>query len=500
MWRKVLIIVFLGIIIQSSCAQVFERINSDLKGVMEPLATWISSDSSLRPEAFLSGEYYYKDQQVLISQMAKSNNQNKFYQAKSPFPALYRGSVAAADYDKDGDDDVMMSGFNQDGALFIRLFRREDNNRYVQVNELFTPVSDGSIEFGDFDHDEDLDILITGKEFNNALSTRIYRNDRGIFTDINNDIPGIYNGNATWADMDNDNDLDVLITGDQGKKPFTSIYRNDKGKFVHLGAQIIDLKNSAGVWGDLDNDGDMDILLSGEDEQGMPVCVAYKNEANTYFKQMQVAMRPLKNCTIDLGDYDHDGDLDVVMTGESLERSYTLVYQNNLNFVFESVISGIPGVSAGTALWGDYDLDGDLDLLVAGLTICYDFVGQIYRNNINPVIEEETEDIFIEAPIANMQNGPYYYYVFSSCYCDPTGGNNIDYHVYVSNVHLQKVRYELNYDFNNLLIKQVPNWASADRGYRTSNGFGTKKEAEEARLQLIESYKASDYEVHFINW
>ncbi len=500
MLRKVLFALLLILSLLPVRGQVFERINTDMKGVMEPLAAWISSDDGIRPEAFLSGEYYYKDKQVLVSQLAKSNNQHKFYQATSPFPALYRGAVAAADYDKDGDDDVIMTGVTKEGSLLIRLFRREDNNRYTQVRELFTPVSDGSIEWGDFDNDEDLDLLIAGKEFNNGLSTRIYRNDKGIFTDISTGIPGIYNGNATWADMDKDKDLDVLITGDAGKRPFTAIYRNDKGKFVKLAANLINLKNSAAVWGDLDSDGDLDILLSGEDDKGFPVCVAYRNEANTYFKQMEVAMRPLKNCTIDLGDFDHDGDPDVVMTGESLERSYTLVYQNNGNFMFESVISGIPGVNAGTALWGDYDMDGDLDLLVAGLTICYDFVGQIYRNNLNPVIEDDTEDIFIEAPITNLNNGPFYYYVFSSCYCDPLGGDSIDYHVYVSNIHLQNQRYELNYDFNDLLIKQVPNWAHTDRGYRTSNGFATKREAEEARLQLIESYRSSDYHVHYINW
>ena len=102
--------------------------------------------------------------------------------------------------------------------------------------------------------------------------------------------------------------------------------------------------------------------------------------------------------------------------------------------------------------------------------------------------------------MANAKRGPYYYYVFSSCYCDPTGGQDIDYHVYVSNIHLQNRLYELNNTFNDLLIKQVPNWGNTDKGYRNSNGFVTKKEAEDARLQLIESYKASNYEVHHINW
>ncbi|OFY49704.1 MAG: hypothetical protein A2W85_07525 [Bacteroidetes bacterium GWF2_41_31] len=500
MWKKVLISILFSASLLSLQAQVFKLVKTDMKGVMEPVATWISAGDELFPEAFLSGEYYLKDQQMLISQWTKPQNKTKLVQLTSPFPALYRGAVAAADYDKDGDEDVILTGITKENSLFIRLFRQEDDHRFTPINELFTPVTDGSVEWGDYDHDGDLDLLIAGKESSNQLSTRIYRNDQGIFTDINLDLPGIYHGNATWGDLDKDGDLDILITGSTGNKPITAVYRNDKGKYIRLAVQLIALKNSAAVWGDLDNDNDLDILLSGEDGKGMPVCVAYRNEASTYFKQMPVAMRPLMSCTIDLGDFDRDGDLDVVMTGESLERSYTLVYQNNQGFNFQQVISSIPGVSAGTALWGDFDLDGDLDLLVAGLTICYDFVGQIYRNNLNPTIVDENEDLFIEAPIPQTNNGPFYYYVFSSCYCDPSGGDNIAYHLYVSNVHLLGEKYELNYKFNDLLLKEVPNWGEADRGFRTSNGHVTKKEAEAARKQLIESYKDTHFEVHYLNW
>ncbi len=500
MLKRIFLIFALSVLIFSINAQIFEPVKSDLQGVMEPLAAWVSLDESIRPQAFLAGEYFQNDRQMLISQYVKAHNKGNFYNTTSSFPALYRGAVAVADYDKDGDDDIIMTGINRENMVLIRLFRQEDNGRFAQINELFTPVTDGSIEWGDFDNDEDLDLLITGKEFNNALSTRIYRNDAGIFTDISTDIPGVYNGNATWADFDNDKDLDVLITGDAGIRPLTAIYRNDNGKFVHLAAHLAPLKNSACAWGDFDRDGDQDILLSGEDAKGYPVVFAYRNESNTYFSQLQVAMRPLKNCTIDLGDFDHDGDPDVVMTGESLERSYTLIYQNKGNFVFDPVITSIPGLASGTAIWGDYDLDGDQDLLVAGITICFDFVGQIYRNNLNPVIEQEEESLFIEAPITNLSRGPYYYYVFSSCYCDPSGGDDIDYHLYVSNVHLQNQRYELNYKFNDLLLKEVPNWGEADRGYRTSNGFATKNEAEKARKQLIESYRVTNYKVHHLDW
>ena len=89
---------------------------------------------------------------------------------------------------------------------------------------------------------------------------------------------------------------------------------------------------------------------------------------------------------------------------------------------------------------------------------------------------------------------------FILAFCDPEGGNNNAYHMYVSNVHKQTERYQLNYKFNDLLIKKVPNWGKTDRGYRTSNGFKTKTEAEASRKQVIESYSSTNFKIHELNW
>ena len=163
-------------------------------------------------------------------------------------------------------------------------------------------------------------------------------------------------------------------------------------------------------------------------------------------------------------------------------------------------MAGLPELAKVMLAGGDYDGDGDMDILLSGVTICYEFIGTIYKNTTDPPTQDLSNNIFINAPIADMDYGPFYYYVFSSCYCDPTGGDDIGYHMYVSNIHLQDKRYELNYKFNELLINEVPNWGKTDRGYRTSNGFENKREAEESRKQVIESYKATGFIIHEINW
>ncbi len=479
-------------------AQVFTKIHTGFKGVMQPVMSWLDVNNNNYTGIFLDGDYYVNDKHFVISQLSTSQQNQRFALLHSPFPALYRGDAAAADYDKDGDEDIVMAGLNVFNRPVMQLYRNDGHGHFTLIPQSFTPLSDGSVEWGDFDHDGDLDILVTGKRYDNKLVTTIYRNDNGVFTEYPIQVPGVYNGVARWGDFDHNGDLDILITGNNGKGPFTAIYINEKGKYYLLKQAFVQLKNSDAQWADFDGDGDLDFIISGEDKDGFPDCRIYSNEQNGVFINIPVSIRSLKSCSIDVADYDHDGDPDIVMTGESMERPYTEVYENEPGFNFKRIVTGIPGVSNGKALWGDFDHDGDMDLLVAGITVCYNFIGQVYRNNLNPkAAKTKTNTI---QPIPNYNHGPYYYYVFSSCYCDPAGGNNPKYHLYISNIHKEKSAYNLNYKFNELLIKNVPDWGKSDRGHRTSNAFVTKKEAEISRMQVIESYKATGFEVHFLNW
>jgi hypothetical protein len=481
----------------SGKAQVFSPLHTGFHGVMQPVMGWIDVYHSHHPEAFVSGDYYVKDKHFVLSQLAAPLKRGPDI-VPSPFPALYRGDAAVADYNHDGKEDMVITGLNRYGQPVMKLLRNDGRGHFTSVPEPFTPLSDGSVEWGDYDHDGDPDILVTGKRFDNRLATFIYRNDNGNFTEVPVHVPGVFHGVARWGDFDHDGDLDILITGNNGSGPFTALYENMKGRYFPVRVALVPLQNSDARWGDLDGDGDLDFIISGEDSEGYPYCTIYSNKQNGSFSAVPVSIRPLKSCSIDLGDYDHDGDLDIVMTGESMERSYTEVYENRLAFDFQKIVTGIPGVSNGKARWGDYDHDGDLDLLVSGVTICYDVITRIYRNNLNTKVITEKSTALSAIPV--YRRGPFYYYVFSSCFCDPKGGDHPRYHLYISNIHKEKRAYDLNYQFNHLLIKTVPNWGKVDRGHRTSNAFVSLQQAETSRKQVIESYQAAGFQVHYLNW
>ena len=116
-----------------------------------------------------------------------------------------------------------------------------------------------------------------------------------------------------------------------GNKPFTAVYKYNGNNYERVVQQFLPLKIARAKWADFDNDLYLDFIISGEDAEGYPVCLVYKNLSGSFFKKIPVSIRPLKNCTIDVADMDHDNDIDIIMTGESMERPYSIVYENHLN-------------------------------------------------------------------------------------------------------------------------------------------------------------------------
>ncbi|MFC2138267.1 PKD domain-containing protein [Bacteroidota bacterium] len=127
-----------------------------------------------------------------------------------------------------------------------------------------------------------------------------------------------------------------------------------------------DIEYGFGDWGDYDNDGYLDILLSGLEDNSNRVSKIYRNNGdNSFSEQTDIILRGVLEGSVDWGDYDNDGDLDILLSGES--KSYaTTVYRNDGNNIFTELDFDFAGLNYSTAAWGDYDSDGDLDILIAG--------------------------------------------------------------------------------------------------------------------------------------
>ncbi|MFH2049543.1 MAG: FG-GAP-like repeat-containing protein, partial [bacterium] len=233
---------------------------------------------------------------------------------------------------------------------------------------------------GDYDKDGDLDILLTGNGVSNPIS-KIYRNYSGSFVDISALLPGVSWGSVAWGDYDNDGDLDILLTGNGVSNPISKIYRNDGGgSFIDIAASITEPQLGCAAWGDYDNDGDLDILLTSISGNSK----VYRND-NGSFVDISASLPRVNNSSAAWGDYDNDGDLDILLTGDPFASDYISKIYRNDGGSFVDISATLPGVSSGSVAWGDYDNDGDLDILLTGWDYTGDRISKIYRNNITTV-------------------------------------------------------------------------------------------------------------------
>jgi hypothetical protein len=240
--------------------------------------------------------------------------------------------------------------------------------------------------FGDYDRDGDIDILI-----GNDTETTVYRNDISTgsgFTNINAGMPPTYAGDAAfaWGDYDNDGDLDIAYSGYWGLF-VTRIYRNDNGVFTDINAAMQGVWMGTVAWGDYDNDGDLDLFVYGNHESsddGEPIGILYRNDGNDTFNDSEIFVENARRGDVSLGDYNNDGYLDVLVCGYNLSANiFTSILMNNRNNTFTNINTGIPGYSYGDLCWGDYDSDGDLDIFITGGLYGGDGNSRIYENEGN---------------------------------------------------------------------------------------------------------------------
>ena len=155
---------------------------------------------------------------------------------------------------------------------------------FTNIDAELDSVRYAGVDWGDYDNDGDLDLLIAGHTGSGgSRTTKIYQNNNGSFTDIAAGLTGICNGGGVWGDYNNDGDLDILLTGSRWASStfLTRLYQNDSGTFSEVSTALEDLDYSCATWGDVDNDHDLDIILSGRDVDSNPFSEIYRNDQST---------------------------------------------------------------------------------------------------------------------------------------------------------------------------------------------------------------------------
>lgn len=282
--------------------------------------------------------------------------------------------VAFKDITNDGRPDLYVVRFRDLNRLFMnrgpgKTFR--DRTIRSGLGGNLSPRGRKNLELGaaaaDFDNDGNQDILIAGWD----RTTHLFRGDGGLqFTNITAtagiELPVSANG-GIWADIDLDGDLDLFLTNEHGEN---HLYRQSApGKFINqaraLGVDAEQISQGAS-FGDLDGDGYPDLYVC----NWFAPDLLYRNLGGERFERIRLSLphlvEPLRSNGVWPGDYDNDGDVDLLVTDR--QRS-TRLYRNDStagdNWLFTDVtaISGlINPFPAYSGVLADFNNDGWQDV------------------------------------------------------------------------------------------------------------------------------------------
>jgi len=344
-------------------------------------ARWGDFDDDGRLETSFSG---VDDGGVKTWQLLRWSIPLQTWQPYATLTGLTDGGTALADVDRDGDLDAGGVGSTDSWTRTLLVHRNDGGGSFTSIPQvatqwfLTTGTHHGSLDWGDFDDDGDLDALITGNKhialFTEGPSTYVGLNDGiGQLGESFPPLAPVENGNAVWADLSGIGHLGVGLCGSN----ITELYANDgAATLFNLMTGLPGVTNGAIALGDLTNDGYLEYIITGT-SGGSPIAKVFSGYP---VFELPAGLTGVSESSVSLGDCDNDGWLDIALCGNTGASRITRVYRNNGNGTFTDIGAALPGVSAGSVEFGDWEGDGDLDLLLQGDTGA-GRIGQVYLNS-----------------------------------------------------------------------------------------------------------------------
>lgn len=267
-------------------------------------------------------------------------------------------SVASADIDSDGDNDIIVANHDEVGGFTI--FLNDGTGILTQGSTYNAGNWAWSVTTGDFDGDTDTDIALS-TELSATLC--IYFNDgAGTFIQAGSYFSGNSSHQVLATDIDKDNDIDLIVAG--GISNVISIFFNigigvfDTAVTYPCGSNVISVYAY-----DIDRDNNIDIaaanyhsnditLLFNDGNASFPVSASYPVGGNPTFIQK--------------GDINDGGLEELLITTQTGSNNLVILQNNGLNnFIPISTLT--IGISPMALFSADFDHDDDFDLAASNI-------------------------------------------------------------------------------------------------------------------------------------
>jgi len=235
------------------------------------------------------------------------------------------------DMDADGDMDLYVaSGSNEfpssSSALGDRAYFNDGSLGFTKSSQILPAglyESTGSIDIADYDGDGDIDVLVGLRLkpflYGVPVSAYILDNDgKGKFTKVANENNGVLKDiglvkDLMWVDFDSDEDLDIIIIGEW--MPISVLENTEEG-YKNI-TKNLGLEKSNGWWNklevfDIDNDGDKDFVIG-------------NHGLNSRFKA--TIEKPIR---MYINDFDQNGQVEQIICTYNGEEAYPIALKHDL--------------------------------------------------------------------------------------------------------------------------------------------------------------------------
>ncbi len=179
------------------------------------------------------------------------------------------------------------------------------------------PYQFPEIEIGDLNNDGLPDFIFCGESNSSESPCRIMLN-QGNQTFVGHyGLPDVGTlSSISLGDIDGDHDLDLFLSGYAIGAPFdASIYKNNgAGVFTYV-QSLEGVLNGDSEFLDIENDGDLDLFYFGRGNATLKVTKLYKNDGLGHFTEIPSGLPQFMKGDMEIADIDLDGDIDILIAG-----------------------------------------------------------------------------------------------------------------------------------------------------------------------------------------
>lgn len=286
------------------------------------------------------------------------------------------GSACVGDFNEDGKPDLIVMGPNYDDfdKSYVNLLLNNGNGTFTRHNLGLKGLNNGSVTYTKIGSKQYLLALQGGSATpaanNNAVAYVAelkFSGNTPTCTKKQDLTNGLIDGDILFVDFDNDGKQDIIQFG--GSRKVYTYLNNNNASFTLV-------KNVAGLKGankgrakiyDINKDGKMDIVSI---DQSFGICVYMNSGASSFTEMKPTSDYSFKiKPRFEFGDFDNDGNIDIVAFDthpSTAECSVVFLYGNGTGQFMQGNQNNFMGVEGAAIAVGDFNRDGYLDVLYSG--------------------------------------------------------------------------------------------------------------------------------------